>query len=897
MPLTLDHFLNAAANHTTKEIYVARENGEDRTQIRGSFKSWVVSVFGGDETRNQRTETANAFIDALREKVAAKANNLGNAHQEVRSQYDEDTSRIVNGIRKILANQLNGRSALTADVIHLVTDYVDSALAQADVDKDALIASMNRDEALAHLENTAMQFYGRKSLADIHLNDAAAKAKADADRDIQETGLRARGLSVASRRGELEGSTPDANVKLLRNYLNGKPEPMSYEKLDATLTQLRADIRRIKETCGEAIPLFKNLSNGDPVNPNQWTNEIEPGSEEAKFYLNAFRTLQDQYLGPMQTLEYFMRADMAEMKRDRFLDAKQLNLNNGDTATSERSVKEILDDFQSGKQLSEAEVKFIRAASNSRDFNQINQIRPGYQSFSSGGNPSSLMTDVLDSVTLVPNGIWQVVTDQADPNPEAPNPKEIVYNPSEPNPWALAINQKLIDRGDEMLAQSGLAELMEGVAKSNGNIEAARRMQSEEAAPPKSKHGWKDGVRQINQATMRNANEANDREHRHSPSNFARGVNRSLEFDLQATPSRGNAKPGKEYTHGYDDSIDAGRWQAAAPSSPPNRPRWEPPKKGETPKSILKNPLTPFQQNLNILEEKYAFDSEFIRAHALEKNINFAQLSPNHKELYRTILHARAKSVAYETIDGMDAAVLGGRWEKVVKKVFNYVSSLDAENAQISITHFNRLRKAGTALLKSLSVENPELFAVAFTNYLNALHSKKLLQDIATPPMLSREGQSYREPVDAYDLILAKIAAANIAFSELDGTTQKQLFDSLLKEDGLLRHAYMAVGAYQENPDEIRHGEYQVAVGDLRAGLDFMVDCLGQNANVTPEEIKATKDSFEGTYAAAKYSMFTSKKPEELIIPVNAKDVFDALVSHIATRMVDINRTANTYQN
>jgi len=101
-------------------------------------------------------------------------------------------------------------------------------------------------------------------------------------------------------------------------------------------------------------------------------------------------------------------------------------------------------------------------------------MRPGYQLFSGGGNPSSLMTDALDSVTLVPNGIWQFVTDQANPNP-----KEIVYEPSEPNPWALAINQRLISRGDDMLdfktAQNGLLELLEYAVKSKGDIEVARR--------------------------------------------------------------------------------------------------------------------------------------------------------------------------------------------------------------------------------------------------------------------------------------------------------------------------------------------------------------------------------------------------------------------------------------
>ncbi|MEK0416270.1 MAG: hypothetical protein RI949_276, partial [Pseudomonadota bacterium] len=72
MPVNLNQFLRVAANRTTSEIYVDGPAHQTRAQNRGSFRSWLVSVFQSDTARNQRTETAHAFIAALQEKVSAK---------------------------------------------------------------------------------------------------------------------------------------------------------------------------------------------------------------------------------------------------------------------------------------------------------------------------------------------------------------------------------------------------------------------------------------------------------------------------------------------------------------------------------------------------------------------------------------------------------------------------------------------------------------------------------------------------------------------------------------------------------------------------------------------------------------------------------------------------------
>jgi hypothetical protein len=190
---------------------------------------------------------------------------------------------------------------------------------------------------------------------------------------------------------------------------------------------------------------------------------------------------------------------------------------------------------------------------------------------------------VVDSVPLVPNHIWQVIMNQA-----APDEASLVSNPSEKNSWALAINQQIIARGEDMQAfknaQRGLNELLDYAYKSKGNIEVALQMKEEAVAPPKSKHGWKPEARVINEATMKAANEQNERDKQFSPELFVRGVNRSLNIDENATPKRPKSNADKEYTHAYDDDINAGRYEASHPSNPVNRPRVEPVNPGEQPK-------------------------------------------------------------------------------------------------------------------------------------------------------------------------------------------------------------------------------------------------------------------------------------------------------------------------
>jgi hypothetical protein len=163
-----------------------------------------------------------------------------------------------------------------------------------------------------------------------------------------------------------------------------------------------------------------------------------------------------------------------------------------------------------------------------------------------------------------------------------------VWDPGPPHRirvWALAVQQKLIARGDEMLdfsnAQKGLANLFEEVVKSDGNINEARRLQNSSAPVAKARaKQWDPKFAAVNQKTLERENATNDLEHRFSADNFARGVNRSLNVDYRAQPARGHKVPGKEYTRGYDDDIDSGVREAATPRNPVLRPAWQPPKEG-----------------------------------------------------------------------------------------------------------------------------------------------------------------------------------------------------------------------------------------------------------------------------------------------------------------------------
>jgi hypothetical protein len=562
MPLKLDHFLNAAENHTTSEVYVTGDQHQAVAQTRGSFYSWIVSVFKGAQTRTERAETTEAFVRALQEKISEKTGELRGARQELREQYDEDTDQIVKSLKKILSNQLTGQRALTANVIRIATDFVDSTLAVADLEKENLNASLNRDETLQKLNTTALQFYGRQFIEDVNLTDAQAAANFEAVRGQQEVEMAIQGLHVISRTPP--PATPDTLAHLLRGYLTGNPIQMDYETASAKLTQLRKDITDIRYSAGEAIPFLENLVAGNTVRENAWTREIEPGSEEARFYLQSFKTLKDEYLGPMRTLEYFLRADVADMMRTRFLAAKAVTSNGGDTVTSQRSVSDILDDFLAGQKLSEQDTAFIRTALNSKEITQIDRTRPGYRVSSSGGNPNSSIEELLDATVLVPNHIWQVVTDQ-----QVPDRSQLVFDPSEPNPWALAVNNSVMNRCDGVLeffhAQNDLKDLLESVATSGGDPVEAQRLYDEAEVRPKSKKQWSGAAREINMATLRNANEINNLEQATEglEDRFERGLNRAIIIDPNATPDRPDPKSPRDYTHGYDDDPDSGRYEAS----------------------------------------------------------------------------------------------------------------------------------------------------------------------------------------------------------------------------------------------------------------------------------------------------------------------------------------------
>jgi hypothetical protein len=566
MPLNLDQFLNISQTHTTSEVYLNEAEHEPVAQVRGSLRSWWVSLFKGDRTRTERTQTTMAFIDALKEKVTAKTAGLRDARQELKDQYSEDTEQIVASLQKILASQLTGERALTANVIRLAADFVDSELQSADVEKENLYARLSRDELLSQLETTALDFYQRDSLADISLTDADAQAKQAAQQAAAEANMASRGLRVVDRRPP--PPAPESLAHLLRGYLAGNPPPMDYEKLNGIVTHLRSDVLEMRESLGIAITHFEDLCAGRSVNENRWTREIEPQSEEARAYLDVFKKVNDEYLGPMQTLEYFLRADLAEMLRGRLLDAKEVKKNNGETATSERALREILNDFEGGKALNEADTAFVSAVLNSKELLRVDQIRPGFMTFSGGGNPGSDISGLLDSTLLVPNKIWQVVAGQA-----SPDRSQLVYSDTEPNPWALAVNQSLLQRAETVqdlsVAQKNLKGLLVLIHDAKGDPQEAQRLQEQEAPPRHAKTGWDSKRRVINQATMRNANEINDLEHQidlepeSAGRRFARELNRAVRIDPDASPRRPSPTSKKDYTHGYDDDPDSGRYEAS----------------------------------------------------------------------------------------------------------------------------------------------------------------------------------------------------------------------------------------------------------------------------------------------------------------------------------------------
>jgi hypothetical protein len=560
MPLNLDHFLNAAQNHTTSEVYVTGDQHQAVAQTRGSLYSWIVSVFKGTQTRTERAETTEAFVRALQEKISAKTSGLRGARQELREHYDEGTDHIVKSLKKILANQLNGQAALTANDIREATEFVDSTLAEEDLEKENLNAMLNRDETLQKLEATALQFYGRQFIEDVVLTDAQAAANADAVVAQNEAALASRGIHVISRTPP--PPAPESLAHLLRGYLTGNPTQMDFETANAKLTQLGKDISDLRWTAGVAVPFFEELAAGNTVRENSWTREIEPGSEEAKTYFNAFKTMQNDYLSPMVTLQYFLRADVAEMMRDRFLASKQVTSNSGNAVTSDRAISEILDDFLAGKKLSDEDTTFIRSALNSKDLTQIDRVRPAHRTSSSGGNPGSSIQDVLDATARVPNHIWQVVTDQP-----APNSSELVSDASEPNPWALAVNNLVMDRCDGVLdffhAQNGLKDILESIVKSHGDPVEAQRLHEAAEVRPKSKKQWSGSDREINMATLHRANAELENTADGLAERFTRGLNRAIVIDPNATPARPDPKSPRDYTNGYDDDPDSGRYEAS----------------------------------------------------------------------------------------------------------------------------------------------------------------------------------------------------------------------------------------------------------------------------------------------------------------------------------------------
>jgi hypothetical protein len=520
-------------------------------------------------------------------------------------------------------------------------------------------------------------------------------------------------------------------------------------------------------------------------------------------------------------------------------------------------------------------------------------MRPGYQLYSTGGNPGALMIDELEGVSLVPNQIWQGITDE-----RAPDPRTVSYTPSEPNPWALAIHQKLIARGDAMQKlnneQRGLAQLLDYVVKSEGNLAEAQRLQSQAVAPAKSKTGWKPEARVINQKTLERENATNELEHQFSSEKFARGVNRSLNIDAYATPSRSNAKSGKEYTRGYDDDIDAGRMEAANPSNPVQRPAWQPPKEGEAPKSILKKPLSDSQKRLNEVQQltkQYAFDSDFIQSYAQEQNINLAKFTPAHRELFQTILFHQAKANATEYPRQFGETVV----IKSSKDILKHLDSLSDADAQASLARFAQLRDAGETVLASIVdaeiqglTEKRKPLGQAVIDYVDQVNSNGVLRDLAC----LKPGEILRGD----DLGLVKAMSADIAFSGVDVATQARVFNEALKDESPLRAAYVAVGAHDNNPAIENNNALNAVSIELTQGLNLIVQQIGENANISPVTIREAVNSLTQTFGTGKYADLTGSIDDRDVSP-QTKVIFDTLTPYIAERQVIVRNTAEGYDN
>ena len=145
MALTLDHFVAASAGHTNSEVYLKRQNGGPegaRLEIRGKFGRFVAI---STQLRRNRAETAQAFHDAVLEKIHTKVTLLQGTGESAHSLYQRSLRNLAEDIKASLDAQMRGERALTANDIQVLTSRLNRKLDEsATKARDVQTAEVNK---------------------------------------------------------------------------------------------------------------------------------------------------------------------------------------------------------------------------------------------------------------------------------------------------------------------------------------------------------------------------------------------------------------------------------------------------------------------------------------------------------------------------------------------------------------------------------------------------------------------------------------------------------------------------------------------------------------------------------------------------------------------------------
>ena len=295
-------------------------------------------------------------------------------------------------------------------------------------------------------------------------------------------------------------------------------------------------------------------------------------------------------------------------------------------------------------------------------------------------------------------------------------------------------------------------------------------------------------------------------------------------------------------------------------------------------------------QTVKDLTAKYVLNSEHVRTLAQESNIDLAKFSPNHQELYQTILFHQAKALATDNPKAFNEAGI----QKLSQRILTHLNTLSETQAQESVNRLNDLREAGKVLLASIAdgeikglTERRQPLATALISFAEKVNSNEILHDLVS-----------RKPGDAvggYEFGAAKIAIADIAFSGIKGATLELLFNDALKEDSPLRNAYKAVGAHNNNSELDTNDGLNAAVLELTQGLNLVVQQIGIGAGLGNDAIKDAVDSYDRTYGAEKYQDYSpSNQNPNPQVPPSAQEIFGTLTPYLNQRVDIINQRART---